>query len=98
MKKSYLLVAISLVFVSGCASQNDSLQARYNALETKEQAQEKQLADLKTQEQPMQDKVVNGAKDAYNWTADELTAAYNSDTSVEARARLQKCWDDLNKK
>ena len=89
---------MAVVLLAGCASTNSNMQSKLDAMEAKSQAQEKQIADLKKQEvTPMQDKVVDGAKTAWTWTSNEAQAAWNSDTAVDARARLEHCYEDLKK-
>lgn len=96
--KKYLLVISLVSLVSGCASQNDAMQQKINALEAKSQAQEKQIADLKKQEEPTMQSVEDKAKAAWDWTSNEAQAAWNSDTAVDARARLEKCYQDLKQR
>lgn len=97
--KSYLVGfgLIAALIVSGCASNNNALQAKIDQLETQAKVQDQKIADLKKQEEPTQDKVVDGAKTAWDWTVAHSEAAWNSDTAVDARARLKACYEDLKK-
>jgi hypothetical protein len=89
------LVAITFV-ATGCATSNTAnLQSQLDALEAKNAAQAGQIVALKKQVEPVGESTADKVKAGWDWTVAETVAAWNSNASVETRARLEKCWGDL---
>ena len=88
---------MAVVLLAGCAGNSNAMQAKVDALEAKTHEQEKQIADLKKQEEPTTQALEEKAKGAWDWTVSHSEAAWNSDTAVDARARLKACYEDLKK-
>lgn len=93
MKK---IAFIALLLLTGCASQDNSLRAQVDALTQKGKAQDAEIAHLKDEAAKAKDTTTDAFESAWTWVKDESHAAWDSQTSVEARARMKKCWDDLS--
>lgn len=91
------LVALTLVAslsVMGCAA-DQGMKAQVDSLQKRAHEQDAQIADLKTKAATLKDKTVTASETAWEWTVRQSKDAWNSDTSVEARTRFEKCWNDL---
>ena len=95
MKLSLALIGlVACLSLAGCAG-NQGTQAQLDALQKRAHSQDEQIADLEARAAKLKEQTVTGSQSAWDWTSQHAQDAWNSQTSVEARARLQKCWDDI---
>jgi len=95
MKLSLIaLSVVALISVAGCAS-NQGMQSQVDALTKRAHEQDQQIADLEARAKALKDQSVTTSQSAWEWTSQHAQEAWNSELSQDARARLQKCWDDL---
>ncbi len=93
MKLSLIALAtVALLSVTGCANtENNRLRSQVDALEKRAHEQDAQIAQLRA----AKESGATSFEQAWDWVKTHSTNAWNSESVTEARARLQKCWDDL---
>ena len=89
------LIAVSLIVLAGCAG-NQGLRSQVDTLQKQSHSQDEQIANLKAELAKKEEASKSSLSTAWDWTSQHAQDAWNSQTSQEARARFQKCWDDLN--
>ena len=95
MKLSLTLIAlVATLSLVGCAG-NQGTQAQLDALQKRAHSQDEQIADLEARAKALKEQTVTSSQSAWEWTSQHAQDAWNSQTSVETRARIQKCWDDI---
>ena len=96
MKLSLIaLSVVALISVAGCTHNDNNVRSQVDALEKRVHEQDAQIADLEVRAKALKDQSVTTSQSAWEWTSQHAQEAWNSDLSQDARARLQKCWDDL---
>lgn len=97
MKLSLIgLTVIGLLTVTGCAStSSNSLRSQVDELEKTARKQDEQINELQAKLAQAKDSGVSTFDQAWDWVSTHSSQAWNSDTSKDARARLQHCWDDI---
>lgn len=97
MKLSLIsLSVIGLIALSGCAStQTNTLRSQVDSLERQARNQDEQINALQSQLAKAKESGSDNFEQAWSWVKTHSESAWNSETSVEARARLEKCWNDL---
>jgi hypothetical protein len=95
MKLSLALIGlVATLSLVGCAG-NQGTQAQLDALTKRAHEQDAQIADLEARAAKLKEQTVTTSQSAWDWTSQKAQDAWNSQVSQEARARFQKCWDDL---
>lgn len=83
---------VALMSVAGCTNtENNRLRSQVDALEARGHQQDAQIAEL----QKAKESGATTFDQAWDWVKTHSQQAWNSETSQDARARLQKCWDDI---
>jgi uncharacterized protein YlxW (UPF0749 family) len=78
----------------GCAA-DQGMKAQVDQLQQRAHQQDAQIADLEARAAKLKDQSVTTSQSAWEWTSQHAQEAWNSDISQDARARFQKCWNDL---
>jgi len=95
MKRSLALIGLIIsLSLMGCAG-NQGTQAQLDALTKRAHEQDAQIADLEARAKALKEQTVTTSQSAWEWTSQHAQEAWNSELSQDARARIQKCWDDL---
>lgn len=90
------LTVIGLLALSGCANtQNNTLRSQVDAAERTARNQEEQINALQAQLAKAKESGSETFDQAWAWVKTNSESAWNSDTSVDARKRLEKCWNDI---
>lgn len=89
------LATVALLSTVGCTHNDNSLKSQVDALEKKGRQQDEQINELQAQLAKAKESGSTTFDQAWDWVKTHSSEAWNSDTSQDARARLQKCWDDL---
>jgi hypothetical protein len=88
------LATVAVLSLAGCAS-NQGMQSQVDELTKRAHQQDAQIAHLEARAAKLKDQSVTTSQSAWEWTSQHAQEAWNSEMSQDARARLQKCWDDL---
>lgn len=89
------LSVVALLSVAGCAHNDGALKSQVDALEKKGRQQDEHINELQGQLAKAKESGATTFDSAWDWVKTNSSSAWNSDTSQDARARFQKCWDDL---
>jgi outer membrane murein-binding lipoprotein Lpp len=91
-------MVIGVVMMSGCVGETNStvLRSQVDALEAQAHQQDQRIEALKRKLSETSDQV-STFDQAYNWVYARSQDAWNAAPTQEARARIQSCWQDLNK-
>jgi hypothetical protein len=97
MKLSLIsLTVVGLLTLSGCAHQeSNTLRSQVDALEHQARNQDEQINALQSELARAKASGSDTFDQAWSWVKTHSESAWNSDTSVDARARLEKCWNDI---
>lgn len=94
MKLSLIaLMTVTLLSVTGCGvtAENNRLRSQVDAQQQYIREQDYKIAEL----QKAKEAGASSFDQAWDWVKTHSFNAWNSETSLDARARAKKCWDDL---
>ena len=110
--KMSIMCAVMFAGLVGCAGNQSNLSSQIDALEKREHQMAWQLESMKEDVAKTKAPISDGTKKAeevaaeakktasevWDWVSSHSKAAWDSEMSVDARERFQKCWNDLSKK